>query len=737
MSAFSPKSLARSSARHPWLVVVAWVVIVAAAAFATTHTQINDEQAAIGSDSHRADNIIKDAFGESGPRETIVIESARYTVDDPEFRALVQGLVAQLQAMPGTVAFVTSYYENSEAAFVSANRHATIIPVVLTGEVGDAIATVKPAREAVKAARVEGFTVLMVGDGSLGLDWQHRAESDLRAAETFGVPAALIVLLLVFGAAAAAGVPVLLALLGILTAMGLTAVVSFVSPVNTMTANMTTMIGLAVGIDYTLFVLERFREERRGGLQKVGAIAEAGDTASRAVLFSGITVVIGLASLALVPGTMPRGLALGAIAAVVVAVAMAMTLLPAILSIMGDRVNWLRMPWLRSSAKGPQENGLFDRTTRTVQRHPVLATAGSAGLLVGLALPVFAIQLGSPGISDMPRNIESVQAFEILDRDFSAGRLAPVKVVIQGDVNGPAVTRAIEQLRARIAADPNFSGVGELTVSASGSVGVLEVVLVGDTMGSTAQDSVRRLRSDYVPAAFEGSSASVVVGGGPAATVDYVDLFSRYLPIVIGFVLLLSFLLLTMVFRSVVIPLKAITMNLLSVGAAYGLLVLVFQEGVGAGLLGFQQVDSLAAFLPVFLFAILFGLSMDYHVFLLSRIQERYLATGDNTAAVGHGLRSTAHIITGAAAIMIVVFGGFAMGSLPEMQQMGFGLAVAVFLDATVVRSVLVPASMQLLGKWNWYLPSWLEWLPKINVEGAPRAAAGREFGFAPAGGGR
>jgi RND superfamily putative drug exporter len=246
----------------------------------------------------------------------------------------------------------------------------------------------------------------------------------------------------------------------------------------------------------------------------------------------------------------------------------------------------------------------------------------------------------------------------------------------------------------------------------------VEIFLNGDSTSVGAMDALRHLRNEYIPAAFRNNEAKVYVGGGTAGTVDYIDTMNTYLPTVIGFVLTLSFLLLLMVFRSIVIPLKAIVMNLLSVGAAYGLIVLVFQKGVGAGLLGFQQSDQIEAWLPVFLFAVLFGLSMDYHVFLLSRIQETFLRTGDNTYAVSHGLRSTAHIITGAAAIMMVVFAGFAMGDMVPLQQMGFGLAVAVFLDATIVRTVLVPASMELLGARNWYLPAWLEWLPRISVEG-------------------
>ena len=351
-------------------------------------------------------------------------------------------------------------------------------------------------------------------------------------------------------------------------------------------------------------------------------------------------------------------------------------------------------------------------------RHPVISIVGSVTILVAAALPFFTINLGSPGVSQMPTKLDSVQAFMVLDREFSAGRIAPSEIVVTGDVRSTPVQEAIASLRQRLAQDKAFAASSDVEVGSDGRVATFNVVVNGDPTDQSALTTVKRLRNEYVPAAFAGTNADVLVGGTTASTIDYIDTMDQYLPIVIAFVLTLSFILLMMVFRSIVIPVKAIVMNLLSVGAAYGLIVLVFQHGVGADLLGFQQSPQIAAFLPIFLFAILFGLSMDYHVFLLSRIQERFLKTGDNRGSVSYGLRSTAHIITGAAAIMMMVFGGFALGDMVELQQSGFGLAVAVLIDATIVRSILVPASMEMLGEWNWYLPTWLNWLPRISVEG-------------------
>jgi RND superfamily putative drug exporter len=570
----------------------------------------------------------------------------------------------------------------------------------------------------------DGFEVLTVGNGSLKSEIQAIFKEDLKSSEVIGLPAALVVLVLVFGAAIAAGLPLIVSILAIVIAMGITGVISRFTPMGDVVMNMIIMIGLAVGIDYALFIVERFREERARGLAKLDAIARAGSTASRAVLFSGITVIVALAGLLIIPSTTFHGLALGAIAAVIGAVLAAMTLLPAALSLLGDKVNALHLPGRGKVKLDEGENGFWGRVSHLVMRHPVVAIVLASTLLIAAAAPAVTLKLGSAGVSDLPQNASTVQAFNILDHEFGAGRLAPVDIVINGDASSPEVRTAVDDLTARVAADDRFGEVIDLAVFDGGSIGLVQVYVDGDSLGTDAQSAVRTLRSDYVPQAFAGVDSEVLVGGGTAMDIDYIESMKKYLPIVIGFVLVLSFVLLTIVFRSIVIPVKAIIMNLLSVGAAYGLIVAVFQHGVGADILGFQTSDSVTAWLPVFLFAILFGLSMDYHVFLLSRIQERFKATGDNRESVAGGLQATGHIISGAAAIMVVVFGAFALGDMVELQQMGFGLAVAVFVDATLVRSILVPASMELLGDRNWYLPNWLAWLPRINIEGrviAPR----------------
>jgi len=733
---FSPDRLARRSANHPWLTLGIWVLVIVGAVAAASQIRFTPGFDVYGSDSARADDILEnDILGRSPATETIVVKSADKTVDDPEYRQFVETLTADVRGLEKTIGSVTNYYELGDESVVSADRRTTILPVTLKSDVVDAPEKVGPMVDLMETRAGSGFTVVAAGDGTIWRDGMEQYEKDMAAGESIGIPVALIILVVVFGAVVAAGVPVILALLGILVSVGMTAILSQVLNIDSITINIISMIGLAVGIDYTLFIVERFREERVHGVSKVEAIVAAGATASRAVLFSGITVMIALVGLAIVPTAIMFSLALGAITVVIAAVALALTALPAILSLFGDRINWLTIPGRKVKLQTSDEIGFFGKTTHIVMAHPWISAGLSTALLVALAIPYFRIDIGSTGISTFPEDLQSVQAFNILNEEFSAGRIDPAEVVIEGDVNSPEVAASIERLRGLIANDPNISEMGQLTAGPDGQAGYVSIFLNGDSTSPEAMSALRKLRSDYVPQAFEGTDADVVVGGGTAGTVDYIDAMNTYLPIVIGFVLTLSFILLLMVFRSIVIPIKAIIMNLLSVGAAYGLVVLVFQEGFGNEFLGFTQSDQIEAWLPVFLFAVLFGLSMDYHVFLLSRIQETFVRTGDNAYAVSHGLRSTAHIITGAAAIMMVVFGGFAMGEMIALQQMGFGLAAAVFLDATIVRSVLVPASMELLGSRNWYLPSWLEWLPRISVEGhasRPKAHAERPFEYAP-----
>jgi RND superfamily putative drug exporter len=352
----------------------------------------------------------------------------------------------------------------------------------------------------------------------------------------------------------------------------------------------------------------------------------------------------------------------------------------------------------------------------------VISVLLTGGLLIALAVPLLNLNLGNIGINMLPEDSNMRHAFDVINEEFSEGIFTADIVIDAPDVNATAVQNSIAGLTASLDEDEFFEA-SELEINPAGDLALLAVVMPGDFSDDESESALKRLRNDYIPAAFDDETADIFVGGPTAESVDSVQTQKDYLPFVFAFVLGLSFLLLLVVFRSIVVPLKAVVMNLLSVGAAYGILVLVFQEGIGNEVFGLRESPVIQSWLPLFLFAILFGLSMDYHVFLLSRIKERYDETGDNTASVAYGLRQTAGIITGAALIMVAVFGGMASGDLIVFQQVGFGLAVAIILDATIIRMVLVPASMELLGDWNWYFPSWLEWLPEIHIEGAEVAS--------------
>jgi RND superfamily putative drug exporter len=537
---------------------------------------------------------------------------------------------------------------------------------------------------------------------------------------------------IVFGAVVAGVIPIVMGIASIAVAVGLVALAGRVVDFSFFVTNMISMMGLAVGIDYSLFVVSRYREERQRGLAKLDAISAAGGTASRAVFFSGMTVVLALVGMLIIPTTIFRSLAAGAIFVVLVAVMASLTLLPALLSLLGDKVNALRV-FRRKPQQGVEESHPFwDRITHGVMGRPVLSLLVGAGLLLTAAFSYLDIETGFSGVSTLPKETRSRQAFTVLASEFSGGLDSPVEVVVNGDVADPAVKSGVAELQAALESDGGF-GPSQVRPSKSGDTVIVSAPLAGDPQSRAATNSIARIRDEYVPEAFGGTGVEVLVGGDTAFNKDFFDLVDDYTPWVFAFVLGLSFMLLTVVFRSIVVPIKAIILNLLSVSAAYGMVVLVFQKGWGADLLGFQQVESIEAWLPLFLFSILFGLSMDYHVFLLSRIREHFDLTGNNTESVAYGLRTTGGLITGAAVIMVAVFGGFAAGRMVMLQEMGFGLAVAVFLDATIVRSVLVPATMKLLGDRNWYLPRWLRWLPDVKVEGIEAARSKDDRALEPA----
>jgi RND superfamily putative drug exporter len=658
--------------------------------------------------------------------EVIIMRSGGTTAADPAFRTRVLELQRDVEALgPGVVDSVASAWRGGDETLVSGDGRTAILPVVMAGDLTAAEKNIDEVHAIVHDADGEGgFDTLVTGAASINSDFSHTAETDLRKGEGIGVPIALVILLIVFGAVIAAGLPILLSLIGITMAVALTALVGQTFDVSVFAINMVSMMGLATGIDYSLFIISRFREERARGRDKLDAIAVTGGTASRAVLFSGLTVVLALLGLLIVPTNIFASLAIGAILVVSMSVIAALTLLPAVLSLLGDRVNSLKVPYLGRRILDSRASGRASwiaRLAHRAMRRPAIALVAGVAVLLLLAYPALDMRTGVSGVSTFPNDFESKQGFAVLERQFSAGGVNPVQIVVDGDAASPGVQAAVSRLTAGLGADPAFGPVQTQT-SDSGDLALLTVPVNGDAVGELALGKVRELRGTLIPAAFAGSDASIYVTGQTAGNLDYINIVNRYFPWVVALVLSLSFLLLLVAFRSIVIPLKAILMNLLSVGAAYGLVTLVSLEGWGASVLGFTQVPVVEQWVPLLLFAVLFGLSMDYQVFLLSRIKEAWDRTGDNTLAVTEGVGATAGIITGAALIMVAVFAGFAAGDLVMFQQMGFGLAVAVLLDATLIRTILVPAAMKLLGRWNWYLPAWLEWLPHLSIEGAPTA---------------
>jgi RND superfamily putative drug exporter len=721
----STQALATASARHPWRTIGAWVAVVGAAvvaivallggALTTKGNPTNNPQ------SQRAGDALSRAFpptASGAVTDIVVVRSARYTVDAPQFRQLVRALRSDVR-YAGGVDSVRTYLDTRDPSLVSQDRHATMVQFADASD--DGIDEIVGAVE--RADTSAAFAVTVTGQKTLDRDFNALSQSDLQSGELkIGLPAALIILLLVFGAVIAGLVPLLITLPSIVVALGLVAVLAHWFSLSVFVINMLTGMGLALAIDYSLFVVSRFREERGRGRDKLDAIAASAATANRAVVFSGATFVIAMVGMLIVPNSLMRSLAVGAILVGIVSVAASATLLPALLGVLGDGVDRLRIPLIgrRSLGSANPESRLWSVIVRVVLRRPWLSLGLSVALLLAAASPIFGMHVGTSGVTALPDSFQSKQGFGALQRDFPRASADPVEVVVAEGATDPTARRALTQLRTTLAADPRF-GRGRVERSPDGRVAALAVPVRGDPSGGEAVAAVRDLRSRIVPAAFKKTDAEVLVGGTTSENIDYFDSVTGPAPWVIALVLSVTLLFLTVVFRSLVIAGTAVLLNLLSVGAAYGLLVLVFQHGVGAGLLGFQQVDTIEAWVPLFLFSVLFGLSMDYQVFLLSRIKERFEQTGDTTDAVTFGVASTARIITGAALIIVAVFAGFASGQLIMFQQMGFGIAAALLIDATIIRSVLLPSAMHLLGNRNWYLPRRLAWLPRLHVEGESR----------------
>lgn len=721
-SRFGPVRLAAFATRRPRRVLAVWglLVLVSFGLIATLlgSALTTDSSLTNHPESATAQGLIDARLpDQNAADEVIVLRSERSVVSDAAFASRVRALVREVRG-DGNVKHVSSYLDPGGKILISKDRHATVLPIVLAApkdeRIADLISTVERANGSA------GFAAHITGTHTLDRDFSELSARDLSKGELqFGLPAALLVLLLVVGTLVGAGIPLLMALISIIVALGITAVVGQAFPLNLFVLNMVVAMGLALGIDYSLFVVSRLREERHRGRDTRDAILTVANTATRAVVFSGTAFALAMIAMLLVPDTILRSLGAGAVIVGVVSVVVALTFHPALLMVLGDRVDRGRLPWLgrRVAASAGEQGAVWRRAVLAVMRRPAISLVATTVLLLALAAPVLGLKMGAAGTSSLPDTTVAKQGLLALQRDFPSGATDPVSIVVDGSSKSAATAQGLTRLRAELAADADFAA-GALRVERGARIAVASVPLTVEPTSAAGSAAVDRLREDYVPRAFGAWAEHVFVGGAPAEARDSFAVSVGWLPIVIAFVLSLSFVLLMLAFRSIAIPLTAIAVNLLSVGAAYGLLVLVFQKGVGADLLGFTQVERIDAWVPIFLFSVLFGLSMDYQVFLLSRIHERWAVTGDTAGAIVHGVASTARLITGAAAIIIVVFTGFATGQLVAFQEMGFGIAVALALDATLVRLLLIPAAMRLLGERNWYLPRWLDWLPNLQVEG-------------------
>ena len=709
----------RWSAAHWKTATFGWLafVIVAVVLGGALGTKQLGDDAAPG-ESGRMERILEAGF-EQPAEESVLLQSRTLTTSDPSFAAAVADVVARVSAVPAAIN-VRNPLDRANADQISADGRSALVTYDIRGDPEKAVDKIDPLLAAVdeaKAAHPELY-VGAFGETSADKEITDAVGEDLGQAGLLSLPVTLIILIVAFGALVAAGIPLLLGLTAVLATLGLLALPSQVWPVDENVSAVVLLIGLAVGVDYSLFYLKREREERAAGRSPRAALEAAAATSGRAVLISGLTVMAAMAGMFLTGDQAFGSFAIATIMVVAVAVLGSLTVLPALLSKLGDRVNKARVPLLHRLQR-PEGGRFWGWIVDRVMRRPKLAAGVSAGLLIALALPALGMKTVVPGVDALPQDMNVVQTYNRL-QDVFPGEQEPAIVVVEApSIDDPRVEAAMADLRHQAVTSGAAHEPITTKVNDARTVARIELPIAGNGSDSVSYDALSTLRNEIVPTtvgALDGVEAGVT--GETASAKDFRDAVREKAPLVFAFVLGLAFLLMLVAFRSVVIAAKAIVLNLLSVAAAHGVLVLVFQHGFGKDLLGFEYTEGVMAWLPVFLFVILFGLSMDYHVFILSRIREAYDRGMRTEDAVAHGIKTTAGVVTSAAIVMVFVFSIFATLSLIFMKQFGVGLATAVLIDATIVRGVLLPASMKLLGEWNWYLPRWLRWLPRVNLEG-------------------
>jgi uncharacterized membrane protein YdfJ with MMPL/SSD domain len=720
--------MGRWSANHWKTAVFGWLAFVLASFFigqavGTKYLDTNDSN--VG-EAARADKIIDAGFPAKADEqgEIVLIQSETHTVKDPAFRTAINEVATTLDAFP-KVQNLQSPLLRAHADQVSDDGHAAMVTFTPKGDYDEAatyISTIEAAVDKVQG-RHPGFYIDELGSVSTTKATDKAFGEMLAKVSMIAIPLTLVILLFVFGSAVAALAPLLLAITAVFATIGLVSLPSQLIAVDEQIAEVILLIGLAVGIDYSLFYLRREREERAAGRGERAALEAAAATSGRAVLISGITVIIAMAGMFLSGDKTFMSFSVGTMMVVAVAMVGSLTVLPALLAKLGDRVEKARIPFVHRLRSKDGQGRFWGAILDRVLRRPLVSALAAAAVLVALTIPAFGINTAATSMDDIDH--ASVEPVKKLEDAFEGGNDPAAVAIKADDVRAEPVRDAIADLKREALASGQMNNPIEVDVSRDGSVAVVDIPLAGAGTDSVSKAALATLRDDLLPRTLGNvDGVEYAVTGTTAADQDWSESMTRTAPLVFGFVLVFAFLLLTAAFRSVVVALKAIVLNLLSVGAAYGLLVVLFQWGWGEGLIGFDSNGGITPWLPMFLFVILFGLSMDYHVFILSRVREAYDRGLSNERAVAHGIKTTAGVVTSAATVMVVTFAVFATMPIIDFKEMGVGLAAAVLIDATIVRAVLLPATMKLLGDRNWYLPKWLEWLPKLEHASETRPSA-------------
>jgi uncharacterized membrane protein YdfJ with MMPL/SSD domain len=718
--------MARWSAHHRKKAIFGWLglaVALFAISFVSPMKQIVFETSGPG-ESGRADKILYEDFRQPAG-ESILIQSRSLTANDPAFQRTVRAVIAGVSPLEA-VAKVESPFAADNSGQISGDKHSVLVPLEIRGDPDTAADRIDPvvARVSELQKAHPEFFIGSFGE-STGKAVQKAFFDDLKKAGMISIPLTLIILVVAFGALVAAGIPLLLALSAVLATLGLVALISQVLPMSDSVSAIILLIGLAVGVDYTMFYLKREREERAAGRSEEAALEAAAATSGRSVLISGFTVLVAMAGMFFTGDADFASFGVATMTVVAVAMLGSLTVLPALLSKLGDNVDRLRVPFVHRLRRDDGEGRIWGAIIDRVLRRPALFAALAVGVLVALAIPAIQLHTAPPSIDTYPQNL--LKTYNRLTDAFPGTTVAANVVVKAPNVEAPAVKEAIGQLEWRALLKGGMNEPIDVDVNPAKTVANISIPVEGSGTDSTSNAALAALRDEIVPPTLGAlPDAQVAVTGETAQAKDFNDQMKTVAPLVFGFVLLFAFGLMLVSFRSIVIAAKTIVLNLLSVGAAYGILVLVFQHGWGKGLLGFEFTGGIDPFLPILLFVILFGLSMDYHVFVLSRVREGYRAGMSTDEAVAHGIKSTAGVVTSAAIVMVGVFAIFGTLQMMIFKQFGVGLASAILIDATLIRAILLPATMKLLGDWNWYLPSWLEWLPSLEHDKAkaPEASA-------------